>query len=60
MTYKINVYYLEYERTCVSKLINVKDVVISDRIISFIHENDTQSVFNTSAVINYTILEEAK
>ena len=60
MTYKVNVYYLEYERTCVSKLINVKDIVISDRIISFIHENDTQSVFNKSAVINYTILEEAK
>lgn len=58
MTYKVNVYYLEYERTCVSKLINVKDIVISDSIISFIHENDTQSVFNKSVVINYTIMEE--
>lgn len=60
MTYKVNVYYLEHERKCVSKLINVKDIIISDRIISFIHENDTQSVFNKSVVIYYTILEEAK
>lgn len=60
MTYRVNVYYLEYERTCVSKLINVKDIVISDRMISFVHENDSQSVFNKSVVIYYTIMEEAK
>lgn len=60
MTYRVNVYYLEYERTCVSKLTNVKDIIISERMISFVHENDTQSVFNKSVVIYYTIMEEAK
>lgn len=60
MTCRVYVYYLEYERTRVSKLTNVKDIVISDRIISFVHENDTQSVFNKSVVIYYTIMEEAK
>ena len=60
MICRVNVYYLEYERTRVSKLTNVKDIVISDRMISFVHENDTQSVFNKSVVIYYTIMEEVK
>lgn len=60
MTYRVNVHYIEYERTCVSKLINVKDILISDYVISFIHENDTQSVFNKSVIIYYTIMEEVK
>ena len=39
--------------------ISYKDILISDYMISFIHENDTQSVFNKSVIIYYTIMEES-
>ena len=60
MTYDVDIYYTDHERTCLSKLINVKDILISDHMISFVHDNGTQSVFNKSVVIQYTIMEEVK
>lgn len=60
MTYAVDIYYICHEQACLSKLINVKDILKSDYTISFVHDNGTHSVFNKSVVIKYTIMEEEK